>query len=94
MLPQGGHVTALALTDTQLLLGSSGGTLQHYDLFNGQQQLITRHSSSVTCLQPHRQQLQQQQATPQQQQQHQQEAPDEDFLILVGCMDGQVCGVR
>jgi len=87
LLLQGGRVTCVALTDTQLLLGSSAGTVQHFDLFSGQQQLITRHSSGVTCLCTHRHQLQR----PGNPQQQQHSPGDEDeWLALVGCVDGQV----
>jgi hypothetical protein len=87
---QGGRITCLALTDTQLLLGSTSGAVQHYDLFSGSQQLITRHGSSVTCLlaQQHQQQQQQQQqalaaaaATA---------VDQEDWHVVVGTSDGQV----
>jgi hypothetical protein len=96
-------LAALALTDTQVLLGSSGGSLQHFDLYNGAQQLMTRHSSGVSCLLPIRRQPQQEQ--------HQAGASssaaaalpvtshESDWGIIVGCHEGQVgvlvcCGVR
>lgn len=82
LLSQGGSVTCLSLTDTQLLMGSSAGVVQHFDLFSGQQQLITRHSSGVAALRTHKQQQQQLQQLP--------GLDSEDWLILVGCMDGQV----
>lgn len=87
--PQGGRVTSLALTDTQLLLGSTAGVVQSLDLFSGQQQLITRHSSGVACLLTHRQQ---QPLQLQQQQQEQLGLGTEEWVTLVGCVDGQVGG--
>jgi hypothetical protein len=88
LLLQGGRVAAVALTDTQLLLGSTAGVVQYFDIFSGQQQLITRHSSGVACLRTHKQQ--------QQQKQQQQETGlgSEEQLTLVGCVDGQVRGGR
>jgi hypothetical protein len=82
---QGGRINSLALTDTQLLLGSSAGAVQHFDLFSGSQQLITRHGSSVTYLLAQQQQLQ-----------HMLPAAaaaveqGEDWHIIVGTADGQV----
>jgi hypothetical protein len=89
LLAQGGRVTSLALTDTQLLLGSTAGVVQSFDLFSGQQQLITRHSSGVACLLTHRQQQQQQQPQPQQDQEEV-GLGVEEWVTLVGCVDGQV----
>lgn len=87
LLPQGGRVTAVALTDTQLLLGTSAGVVQHFDIFSGRQQLITRHASGVTCLTTHKQQ---QQLASAAQQQLQGLAGAEEWVTLVGCVDGQV----
>lgn len=81
-------MTSLALTDTQLLLGSTAGVVQSFDLFSGQQQLITRHSSGVACLLTHRQQ----QPLQLQQQQEQLGLGTEEWVTLVGCVDGQVGG--
>lgn len=86
-LPQGGRVTSLALTDTQLLLGSTAGVVQYFDLFSGQQQLITRHGSGVTCLRTYRQQGQ---PSEEQQQQQQLGLGSEEWMTIVGCTDGQV----
>lgn len=83
----GGRVTSLALTDTQLLLGSTAGVVQSFDLFSGRQQLITRHSSGVACLLTHRQLPQQQQP---QQDQEEVGLGVEEWVTLVGCVDGQV----
>jgi hypothetical protein len=81
---QGGRITCLALTDTQLLLGSTAGAVQHFDLFSRSQQLITRHGSSVTCLLAQQQQQQGLAATAAAEQQ-------EDWHVIVGTADGQVC---
>jgi hypothetical protein len=56
--------------------------VQHFDLFSGQQQLITRHSSGVAALRTHKEQQRMQQLPG---------LDSEDWLILVGCIDGQVC---
>jgi hypothetical protein len=82
---QGGRVTSLALTDTQLLLGSSAGAVQHFDLFSGSQQIITRHGSSVTSLLAQQQQQQQQQGVAAA------AGQEEDWHIIVGTAYGQVC---
>jgi hypothetical protein len=81
---QGGRIASMCLTDTQLLLGSSAGAVQHFDMFSGSQQLITRHGSSVTSLLAQQQQQQGVAAAAA-------AAQEEDWHIIVGTADGQVC---
>lgn len=81
---QGDKPACIALTDTQLLLGGSSGIVQHFDLFSGRRQLITKHSSGVTCIRVLKQQHKQHHALP---------GDPEDSIAIIGCMDGQVrCG--
>lgn len=76
---QGGSITSIALTDTQLLLGSTASTVQQFDLYSGAQQLITRYERGVTAL-----------LTYQQKRQQQQEGIGQDWSVLVGTAAGQV----
>ncbi|KAF8070864.1 hypothetical protein HT031_000945 [Scenedesmus sp. PABB004] len=78
----GAAITCLALTDTRLLLGTSAGAVQHFDLFSGRAALITRHGAAVTCL-----------LAQQQQQQQQHPGEGDDWRVMVGTRDGTVSGI-